>query len=93
MHFKGISDKCSWLLAQKSPNWRHNYYFRNTDFEQIATAGADTATASKFSRKWDTAHVRRLRLAVILVPRASISSGLVVGEMEGSGRVFSSVDR
>ena len=36
----------------------------NREFEQIATAGADTAAGSKFPPKCDTAHVRRLHQAV-----------------------------
>ena len=36
----------------------------NRDFEQFATAGANTTAGSKFSINWDTAHVRRLHPAV-----------------------------
>ena len=37
------------------------------EFKQIATAGADTATGSKFPPKWDTAHVRELHPILLRV--------------------------
>jgi len=52
-------------------NWTGVEYLRdysaiaiNREFKQIATAGSDTAAASKFPLKWDTAHVRQLHPAV-----------------------------
>ena len=38
--------------------------WNNREFKQITMAHADTAAGSKFPLKWDTAHVRRLNLAV-----------------------------
>ena len=55
--------------------------------EQMATASADKAAGSKFPPKWDNAHARRLH-PLILIPRASVSFGHVVGETDRSGRAI-----
>ena len=69
--------------------WFHVFQFPPypliREFKQIATAGADTAAGSKFSSKCDTAHARRLHLAVARNLTARVGmfcrSGYYVGFM------------
>ena len=63
-------DRCqliiAWMSNIKEVHCKPRLYVCQPirEFKQIATAGADTATGSKFPPKWDTAHVRGLHPSV-----------------------------